>query len=115
MTKEFILILIFAAATVTFALLRRRRERLQEEAGAKVIECEVTYRDSVNTQAFLENYFASNLVSVLNFSCFLESGEDEDLYTNVYKLFLPGNLTAAELVVQISACSTVQSVHTKTE
>lgn len=115
MSQEIVMILIFAVIIAAYGLIRRRREMRREEMRTQVIECEVTYRDSVATQAFLEDYFASNLISVLNVNCFLESGEDEDLYTNVYKLFLPGNLTAAQLVGQISACETVQSVHTKTE
>ena len=69
----------------------------------------------MTTQAFLKSYFDSNLISVLNVNCYLENGEDEDLYTNVYKLFLPGTMTAAQLVGQLSACETVQRVHTKTE
>jgi hypothetical protein len=115
MDQEIVLILIFAVTIAAYGMIRRAKEKRHEEAVARVIQCEVTYRDSVATQAFLETFFASNLVDVLNVNCFLESGEDEDLYTNVYKLYLPGNLTAAQLVVKLSQCETVQSVHTKTE
>ena len=115
MNQDMLMILIFAVIIAAYGMIRRRRESMREEADARVIQCEVTYRDSVTTQAFLKSYFDSNLISVLNVNCYLENGEDEDLYTNVYKLFLPGTMTAAQLGGQLSACETVQRVHTKTE
>jgi len=114
MTREIVMILIFAAAILTYGLIRRIRERKREET-AQVIICEVTCRDREGTKDFLDAYFGENLISVLSEKCFVEGGEDDDLYTHEYKLFLPMNLTAAQMVGQLSTCEAVQSVHTKTE
>ena len=72
MDQEIVLILIFAVTIAAYGMIRRAKEKRHEEAVARVIQCEVTYRDSVATQAFLETFFASNLVDVLNVNCFLD-------------------------------------------
>ena len=115
MRQEIVTILIFAAAIVAYGLFRRRQERRSEADVQRRIVCEVTYRDRQRTQAFLEACVAENQISVLSVNCFFEDGEDDDLYTNVYKLLLPEGLTAAQLVGLLSECETVQSVHTKME
>ena len=115
MSREMMIVIMLLAAAVVYGLIRREKEKQREERVQQVITCEVTYRDIEKTTDFLTAYFQSNLISVLNEKSFVEGGEDDELYTNVYRLFLPGTLSPAQLVVQISACETVQSVHTKTE
>ena len=115
MSREMMIVIMILAAAVVYGLIRREREKQRVERVQQIITCEVTYRDIGKTTDFLTEYFKSNLISVLDEKSFVEGGEDEELYTNVYRLFLPGKLAPAELVVQLSTCETVQSVHTKTE
>lgn len=115
MTREIVIVIMILAAASVYGLIRREREKQRAERVQQVITCEVSYQDMDATTEFLTEYFRSNLISVLSEKSFVEGGEDEELYTNVYRLFLPGIMTPAQLVSQLSTCETVQSVHIKTE
>ena len=113
MDHEIIPILIFAVIIAAYRIIRHRRMPKREETDAQVIKFEIIYRDRVNTQAFLETYFAERHIDVLDAKCYFESGENEALYSSIYEIILPDNLTAAQLIGHISAYKTVQRVHTK--
>ena len=115
MSREIVIVIMILVAAAVYGLIRREKEKQSTERVRQVITCEVSYRDMDRTTDFLTEYFRSNLISVLSEKSFVEGGEDDELYTNVYRLFLPGMMTPAQLVGQLSACETIQSVHIKTE
>lgn len=115
MGQEFISILLFVVVIVTYGVIRYRHKRRYKEAEMQVIQCDITYRDRVTTQAFLEAFFALNQINVLSSNCYFESGENEEVYSSVYMLILPENLTAAQVVSQISAYKMIRSICAKTK
>ena len=109
------LITLFIVAVAVCGVIRCGHKRTHNEADIQVVKCDILYRDKVTTQAFLESYFVSNKISIVSSSCYFESGENEDLYSSIYRMILPENLTAAQVVSQLSAYKTIRGIHAKAE
>jgi len=110
---EIALLPIAAIAIAVYGIIRRRYEGYPAGRHAGELVCEVTFLDRQKTLGFIEPYFEDAQIEVLKLERHIESGENIDLYTNVYTLRLPKTVDHAELVSHISGCETVQSVHTR--
>lgn len=115
MHQNMLMIVLFVVIIAAFGLMMWLKHLREAEEISQVIALQVTFRERETTLKRLDAYFASKLISILSVRGYMEGGEGVDLYTNEYKLFLPSTMTPTELVGQLSAWETVQSVHIGTE
>ena len=107
------LLLIAAAAFAAYRLFRHKQLADLALDTPVVLECTVTFMDRERTSQWMEAYFREAHIGMLLSYRYVESGENIDLNTNIYRLRLPNTLGAAELVSHLSGHETVLSVSTK--
>ena len=77
---------------------------------------EVKFTNRAESLKFINEYFASNGVSVLDIDFHietLESVQNKSLYTNIYTLRLPGRLSYTDIVSKLTECPSIQTVRTR--
>ena len=74
---------------------------------------EVKFMHRVETLAFINSYFGSQGIKILDIDFHVESREAEgNLYTNNYTLHLPANTSYTDVINHLAEHANVQSVHT---
>ena len=74
---------------------------------------EVKFVHRKETLAFINDYFASVSIQVLDVDFHVENSADHNLYTNLYTLHLPEKMTYTDIVNHLSEHANVQSVRTR--
>lgn len=79
---------------------------------------EIKFTDRSETLPFINSYFESSGVKVLDMDFHIESAADfgspdESVYTNLYTLHLPAKLTYTDIVTHLSEYKAIQSVRTR--
>lgn len=74
---------------------------------------EVKFVHRRETLAFINDYFASVSIQVLDVDFHVENSADHNLYTNLYTLHLPEKMTYTDIVNHLSEHANVQSVRTR--
>ena len=108
-----VLCLLGVAVIAVFGMNRRKREQFSAGRHKAELVCEVTFYDRCVTLPMMEAYFAEEGIHVLDLKRSIQRKGKADLFTNVYTLRLPENVSPAEIVSRFSGFSTVQSVRLK--
>jgi putative Mg2+ transporter-C (MgtC) family protein len=79
---------------------------------------EVKYINRTETMGFINNYFEQNNIRILDIDFHIETFSnstdiDKNMYTNLYTLHLPPNLSYTDIVTHLSEHNGVQTVRTR--
>lgn len=96
-----------AIVMVTLTLL----QRVVHVNSAKHVEVKFIHR--VETLAFINDYFQSIGVEVMDVDFHVENREKYNLYTNIYTLNMPNNTTYKDIVNKLSEYANIQGIRTR--
>lgn len=95
-------------STVTVILVLSFLSKLIQVNAIKKIEIQYLHR--IETKEFLFSYFTSKKIVIRNVDFNVELHEDYSIYTNLYTIELPRNLTYSEIIEDISLNKNIMKI-----
>ena len=77
-----------------------------------VKKVEVTFVHRIESMQFINDYFKEKEIKTIDLDFHVESKDGVNIYTNIYTLQMPNNITYAEVVNQLSEYPNMMSVRT---
>ena len=104
-------IFMAAAAGVVVLVTLRLMQRIVHVHTLKKLEVQFVHRQE--TLAFLNEYFASMGVKVLDVDFHAETKRDGNLYTNLYTLTMPSRINYVDIIETLSEHRNIRTVRTR--
>ncbi|WP_261807047.1 MgtC/SapB family protein [Lapidilactobacillus luobeiensis] len=96
------------SALVVLAVLALLKKVIRVHPAFKRVE--IQYTDKAATRALIQTYFAEKKIKIERVSFKAAWVDDEEIYTNVYTIELPHDLSYAQLVDDLSAADQMRQV-----
>lgn len=108
----------YLVAVIIFVMILLTLTLLQKIIHVNAIKSlEVKFTNRVETMQFINDFFESSNIKVLDIDFYVENADtgkkQPNIYRNVYTLKLPSNLHYTSIVVYLSEYANVQAVHTR--